>query len=430
MSANRCLAIVLVMMLVPAWAVAAPPAEEPTQQQPSYVAEVTAGDVYIRSGPSANYYPVIKLDAGSRVTVVDQNGDWLAVEPPDGCYSLIADVYVDAAEGTAGVVNGDNVRVRVGSQLQPEKNYAIQTKLSKGAAVEIIGHLDKIGDSEGGYYKIVPPAGAKLWISAEYLTRVPQELLALEAAATSEPGIVDTGAATIETAVEGTPSAPQAGDTTASPEPAAPAPSLDEIKTQRAEYRQRIDRLDADLKAELAKPLLRRDLGRIVEEFRPLAEQEIDEFARVYARTRIAQLEDMIEAMEAVGRVRQLGEQVKVDRQAALTARTSIRPALRPIREGFDVEGELRPSAIYNSSVGPRRYRLVTPGSDPVRTIAYVEIPPDSGMNINDYMGRIVGVRARETRLQTGDVDPITIYTANELVVLERADTAPVTDDR
>jgi hypothetical protein len=262
-------------------------------------------------------------------------------------------------------------------------------------------------------------------MSADYVARVPQELLTLEAAAKADPAIGEA-AATVggtQSADEGVKPASQAGAVSEETESTAgPVSSSEELKAQMAECRRRIDQLDAELKAELTKPLLHRDLARIVEGFKPLADQEVDDFARLYARTRIQQVEDMIEAIEAVARVRKLGEQVKADRQAALTARAAIRPGLRPIGEGFAAEGELRLSAVYSSPVGPRRYRLVEPASDPVRTLAYVEIPPGSSIKVDDYLGRIVGVRAREIRLQTGDVDPIAIYIASDLVVLEKPD--------
>jgi hypothetical protein len=363
------------------------------------------------------------------VTVVGVDGVWLAVEPPEGCSSLIAELYVDVGDGVHGVVNGDEVRVRVGSQLQPEKHYATQMKLSKGAEVDIVGRIEQLGSQESGYYKIVPPAGSKLWMSADYLERVPAELLALEAAAKTDPKIADadlTGSEADSTPDQaGSPSAAlgsPARVAVGSAKPTAPpAPSVEDLKARRAEHRRRIEELDAEIQAELAKPLLLRDFSGIVERFTPLAEQTADDFVRLYARMRIEQLEDMIEAIDAVASVRQMGEQVKEDRQVALTARAAIRPAIRTIGEGFDVEGELRLSAIYNSPVGPRRYRLVDPASDQVRTLAYIEIPPDSDIEVEDYLGRIIGVRAREVRLQTGDVDPIAIYVANELVVLERA---------
>lgn len=425
MSANRFLAIVVLVTMWPVWAIANPPTDQPAEESTWYLVEVTANSVYVRSGPSANYYPVTKLDAGARVVVVGDDGDWRAIQPPDGCYSLIAEIYVDVGDDAHGVVNGDNVRIRAGSHLEPDKHYATQLKLSRGAEVEILGHVEKVGSEEWGYYKIVPPPGAKLWMSAEYLARVPQELLALEAAAKADPAIGQAAPTAGETQSADEGAEPVSEGRAISHETestAVPVPSPEELKVQMAECRRQIEQLDADLKAELAKPLLRRDLARIVEGFKPLANQDVDDFARLYARTRIEQVEDLIEAIEAVARVRKLGEQVKADRQAALTARAAIRPALRPIGQGFVAEGELRLSAVYSSPVGPRRYRLVDPGSDPVRTLAYVEIPPGSGINVEEYLGRIVGVRAREIRLQTGDVDPIAIYVASDLVVLEKPD--------
>ncbi|MHC4611900.1 MAG: SH3 domain-containing protein [Planctomycetota bacterium] len=353
------------------------------------------------------YYPVAKLDAGSRVRVVGQEGEWLAIVPPDGCYSLIADSYVDVGDDDIGVVNGDNVRVRAGSQLQPDKYYAIQLKLSEGAEVEILDHVEKLGSDEMGYYRIVPPAGAQLWASGKFVQRVPEELLALAAA--------DKTALPAETGESPAAAPPQ--EEPAVPQPDVPDP--DALKAKAEDYRAQLEQIDADLKAELAKPLFRRDFEPIIDRFTPLANQEIDEYSAVYAATRIAQVEDKIEEMEAVARVRQLGEQVKTDRKVALAARAGIRPIARSIKEGFDAEGELRYSAIYDSSAGPQRFRLVDPASAMPRTIGYVEIPPDSGIDATDYLGRIIGVRAREVRLQTGEVDPIAIYVAAELVVLE-----------
>lgn len=405
MSPTKISAIVLTLVWVLP-ATAAPPADQPAKDT-GYIGELTGDNVYIRSGPSTNYYPVTKLQAGDRVRVIGQEDDWLAIVPPEGCYSLIADTYVDVGDGVHGVVNGDKVRVRAGSRLQPNQYYASQTKLSKGAVVEILGHAGEFGVDHQGYYKIVPPAGVKLWISGQYVERVPEELLKLEAA----------GKETLLATDSATPAAPASPDTPAAAEPKGP--DLATVKARIEEYRARIEQIDADLKAELAKPLSRRDLQPIIDRFTPLANQNLDEFTAVYAATRIAQIGDMIEMIEALAHVRQLGERVKTDRKAALTARASIRPAAPLIKEGFDAEGELRYSAVYDSPVGPRRFRLVDPSSAVPRTIGYVEIPAEAGIDVTDYVGRIVGVRAREINLQVGGVDPIPIYTAAELVALE-----------
>ncbi len=65
---------------------------------PIWQGEVTGNDVYVRSGPSANHYPVCKLNAGVRVTILSQTGDWYEIQPPAGVFSFIHGDYVDTAD--------------------------------------------------------------------------------------------------------------------------------------------------------------------------------------------------------------------------------------------------------------------------------------------------------------------------------------------
>ena len=46
--------------------------------------EVTGNDVYVRSGESANPYPVGKPIAGARVTTVVERGEWHETKTPAG----------------------------------------------------------------------------------------------------------------------------------------------------------------------------------------------------------------------------------------------------------------------------------------------------------------------------------------------------------
>jgi len=100
--------------------------------------EVVGDDVYVRSGPSMNHYTVCKLDAGQRVAILGERGAWYEIIPPEGVSSLISGEYVDSPDGKTGVVNGNNVRVRAGSLLNGSK-YTVQTMLSRGADVTIVG---------------------------------------------------------------------------------------------------------------------------------------------------------------------------------------------------------------------------------------------------------------------------------------------------
>ena len=87
----------------------------------------------------------------------------------------------------------------------------------------------------------------------------------------------------------------------------------------------------------------------------------------------------------------------------------------------FDVRGKFIISAAYSNPVGVRRYRLVDPDSRGMipRTIAYVEIDPQSEIDPLEFVGRYVGVRARSRHLLESTVDRMLVYIAAEIVILE-----------
>jgi hypothetical protein len=117
--------------------------------------------------------------------------------------------------------------------------------------------------------------------------------------------------------------------------------------------------------------------------------------------------------------LRELADRVATERKTSLQERNAIRPPVPSIGGGFDAVGELRPSVLFSSPVGPRWYRLVNAEQEPLRTIGYVEIPEDSSIDVARFLGHKVGVRARERRLLTGDVDPLEVFVVSELVTLD-----------
>lgn len=368
----------------------------------AFTGEVTGNDVYVRSGPSTNYYPVTKLNAGARVSVVDVVEGWYAIVPPEGCFSLIHKKFVDIGDKpSAGVVNGNAVRVRAGSSLRPDL-YAKQLKLNRGAEVTVLGpHNDD-------YLRIAPPEGVRLYISQEFVAR-------------------DTGS-TAKLRNEPVPTPPSTSDTPdakpvddASDDKAADtAKAGEERESAKSEssYRGEIEELDAALAAEMREPLLHRDYSSLIARYGVLAEQDDDEYARVYAKSRIIQLHEASDGLSAVRELRDLGTKLKRERTIKLIERQQWRMRERKIGGAYDAIGELRPSMIWTAPTGPKRYRLVGDEKPTPRTIAYVEIPAQSNLDIRQFLGRRVGVRAGTTRLETQDVDPIVIYVASELVVL------------
>ena len=132
---------------------------------------LTGSNVYIRSRALAEAYTCGKISRPVTVTVAGRDGNWLKIVPPEGVFSVIAKSYVRRDAENWGTVTGDKVRVRAGSSpllADINAHYAEQGYLNTGHTVAIIG--------EGSdFYKIVPPGGAYVWISARYVRLPGQE---------------------------------------------------------------------------------------------------------------------------------------------------------------------------------------------------------------------------------------------------------------
>jgi len=393
--------------------------------------EVTTDDLYVRSGPSLNHYTVAKLNAGDRVNIVGESGDWYEIVPPPGTFSLMSADYVDSADGRHGVVSGDNVRVRAGSLLNKNK-YTVQMKVSKGVEVEIVGR------EPDGFLRIRPPKGATVWVSRQYLEYVPNERLRQEgmkppsavtgmepATTRTEPGSTPEGDTTVAASSpkpDGQPGPEAVGsaETTASASQRSPFAAY-EPTTERRE----LEELDTEVRSELAKPAVERRLKPFIARYQKVAKGSEDDFARRYAQARVNQLTDMDELLETVRNVRGLVDGADQRRREYLEERAKIRTAMPPARSGLDARGELRVSAVHPPGTWPRRYRLVNATAKPERTVGYVEIPRESTIDVSNFVGRYIGVRASAKRWQTGGVNPVPIFVARELVLLEPASAKP-----
>jgi hypothetical protein len=141
-------------------------------EQFPYTAYVNAADVYLRSGPGENYYPVAKLDRGQQVEVYRHDpGGWYAVRPPADSFSWVAAEFIEPRQGNLGIVTGDRVVARVGSSFSDTRDV-IQVRLERGEEVEILeAHEFNSGPAAQTWYKISPPAGEFRWLSGRYLDR-------------------------------------------------------------------------------------------------------------------------------------------------------------------------------------------------------------------------------------------------------------------
>ncbi len=361
--------------------------------------EVTANDVYVRSGDSLNHYTITKLKAGDRVSVVSERGEWYEILPPEGTFSLISGDFVDTTDNQSGVVNGDNVRVRAGSLLNDNK-YTIQTLLDKGTPVSIIGR------NPDGFVRIKPPTGATLWVNRSYVR--------LRTGGATKPLSESVGASPSQA------DATNAAGLSESADESARKLALPMTGPASTTWRRQLQEIDVAARAELAKPLSERRFEPFVLRYQPIADQTEDDFASQYALARIQQVKNLDDLSSAIERVRKLDDEAETKRREFLAARATI-PEFVPgsTPTGIEIQGELRVSALYPPGSAVQRYRLIDPTNDSDRTIGYIEILPDSGLNVGEYLGRYIGVRASAQLLQTGGVSPVPIYIARELVLLQ-----------
>ena len=413
--------LVVVLAAGPAWGqepATTPPSTTATQTDTEWVAEVSGNDVYVRSGPSTNHYPVVKLNAGSKVTIVGREAPWYEIKPPAEAQSLIHENYVDTVNDKDGVVNGDNVRVRAVSNLAEfsKRRSKVQTKLSKGATVTILGKTDD------GFLRIAPPAGVTLWVHEDFIAQLPPSAPTTPAAQLDSTLIPSTQPATELTV----------GETSEQPTLEAPKSPLTAVDA--TAQRKTLEAIDADARAELAQPVSERNFQPLIARYQALVEQEEDTFASEYAAKRVRQLTYLAEVAESSQRMRDLLENIEDQRREFIEARANLPAVVPPIPGGFDAQGEMRISAAYPPGARPERYRLIDPGTDGGLTIGYLEIPPSSKICAADFIGRYVGVRASQRkRLHGVTADIIPVFVVSELVALQpatRAETAPQGKDK
>lgn len=409
------------------------------------IGEIVSNDVYVRSGDSLNHYPVCKLNAGDKVTLLSERGEWYEIVPPAGTFSLVSGDYVDRADGK-GVVNGNNVRVRAGSLLNDNK-YTVQAMLNKGAEVKILG------SNPDGFLRIEPPVGATLWIAKQFVsiagagapttTNTPDSSTSDSIAPTTSAPVVSNVVPTKEQVEFPASNSVNDGKQPIGPSEVVatsnstftdrtPIPSDSPLAgASDSDHVRRLHALEMSLTVELTKPPFERNYAPLVTGYQGIANQSEDDVARRYAVGRLSQLTELRDMTERASKLRGLDDEAARQREQFLQQRVSIPVPPAPDPAALDVQGELRESALYPAGSLPRRFRLVDPNGDRVRTIAYIEVPAESGIRAEEYVGRYVGVRAAGQRAHEGGIDPVPVYTAREIVPVSQASgisSAPITN--
>ena len=408
-------------------------AGKPADVQYPFIAEVIGTNVYVRSGNSQNDYPCTKLDAPAKVTVLAEEFGWAKILPPEGCYSWIYKAYVkvDSANPTVGVLTGDNVRVWAGADnIDSGNSSGLQTKLNTGEIVELFPDQPETGD----YYRIKPPTGAHLWISADYLKFaspvqqgkplvVPQPDTQKQTTSVSpetQPAgqqqrpqftNLDTAkekegvkqAAQTPVKVESKPE--EKVDTATKPSPTLTAKENELLK-------QCYD-ISAKVDEELKKPLNEQDYTAIKKPLDKIIQQADAPKAAAYAQF----LSDRIQRYELAKSVTETLK--KQDRQLE-QAKQKIEQAHQdqlsqiPQEVNFLYTGTLKPSHVYTSKTGTKRYLLL---DDNGKIMCYIiAASPAIEAQLQQKENTIVGINGN---LLSGEKSLVTLVSVTELVSIK-----------
>ncbi|MDO8301837.1 MAG: SH3 domain-containing protein [Sedimentisphaerales bacterium] len=321
-----------------------------------YMGEVTGADVYVRSGPGTNYYRCGKLNAAEKVEVVGSENSWSKIVPPAGSFSWISKQYVslDANNPGQGRVNGDDVRVRAGSEfVEPIHSTSLQAKLNKGAKVQLLG------EEKDDYYKIAPPEGAYLWVSSEYLSNVgPAGKAGIGGIIATDSNALDPNAVRQKISVE-----------------------AEKLK----EYRQ----LARQVGIEHAKPVTEQSWSEIKTKLAEIADNNDAGKAARYAKLQLENVKGFELAREAGQDIQQQQSQLTQTREQIEKARQEQLAKLGDTGK-FAIVGKIRPSLLYAKSSKEYRYLILGENN---KVIAYA-LPAQSAanMDLSQFFGKKVGL--------------------------------------
>ncbi|MFZ9010661.1 MAG: SH3 domain-containing protein [Anaerohalosphaeraceae bacterium] len=342
----------------------------PADVQYPFMAKVTGNDVYVRSGKGTAYYACGKVNLDDQVTVVGEAFGWAEIIPPEGSYSWIHKNYVDVEDDqpTVGVLTGDNVRVWAGSDnIEPMRSSSMQTKLNTGEIIELFADQPADGD----YYKIKPPAGAKLTINCALLEYVgpaasPKPVAIPPRTAAEKP--VDLPASTETEAPvfgnlteEKAPTETQAEpadepDAAQDAEKAEPSkPEAEDSENLKACYA-----LATKIDQELQKPLAEQNYDSIKQAVEAIKGDTTDSKAVTYAQILLERIVRYELAISVINTLKQQDESLATAKEKIEKARQA---ELKSVHRDADFiyTGVLKVSHVYTKKTGRKRYLLQGP---------------------------------------------------------------------
>jgi uncharacterized protein YgiM (DUF1202 family) len=288
-----------------------------------YLAEIVGDDVNMRSGPGTNYYACAKLYRGDKVKVAGSQSGWSRIVAPAGSYSWISMrcIGVSLNNPAEGLITGDGVCVYAGSDdVLPMHSTSEQATLKRGDKVKLVGQ------EKDDYYKIVPPEGACLWVSTQYIKPLAP--------------------------ADQTPSA-----TVTVPDSNAVAPAKTSVEAEKLNEYYTIQK---QVEAERAKPAAQQNYTSMKEALKAIAANKGAGKAARYAEFTIKQIERYELALTVAKEVQLQTEKLQQTSDQIDKTRAAKLAEIKDLGR-FAVIGQFQSSAVYGSEAGApgTRYRII-----------------------------------------------------------------------
>jgi hypothetical protein len=380
-----------------AGAQATPTVGDPVIAERQFIGAASRDGVVIRSGATANHLAVMTLADRQEVVVVNADGDFLRILPPEGTFCLVPKARVALTGDTDGTARIGRVSepcsVRAGSRIN-ESIGETTTRLAIDTEVRVIGE-------DSTYYRVLPPKGVFYYVQKQDMLNV-REISVTETAqgwAVGELGAdpVAEGAGTeAESEAQGSDTVAQGEGTQPPVGEEMPEDEVPEvvIPTTQPAILAEIRELDARY-AEAAKlPLEEQPLEQLKQEYAaklviaeadPTLASTVDALrARVTAITfRQEALQDLLalQAMreEKTKRQKVLEQEERELAERAEQARVTV----------YEAVGQLQPSTLQ---VGAGSlFRLCDPATG--RTLIYLRAEGDVAKSLARNIEQFVGIK-------------------------------------
>lgn len=414
--------------------------EKSIQPAVPYIAEVVGTDVYMRSGAGTAHYYCGKINAPQRVTVVKNLPGWSEIIPPNGTFSWISKDFVDLGKinPSIGLVNGNGVRVWAGSDyVEPMRSISLQVKLNKGDIVKLV----EAGSQKDEYYKIVPPPGAHLWISSQLLKYVgplsrPKPMIPPDPNVEEKPVII------IPKPKEEVKTEPDV-KTESDVGPEEKVVVEPETETKTIEVPKPKDIYPKDIEPETTNvntTTLSTEVQRVKECYdiaekiglelaKPLDVQKFNEFkmtltailndngagkAQRYAEFQLSQIKRFELARTAGDELKSQDAKLQMIRQK-IREKRAARIAEIPDRGRHIVSGTFKPSLVFTTGAGQKRYKIL----NEFEKIVCYAVPAGSAarMDLSRFEGHKVGLKGTIVSDRTNPIGLVMFNVIEDLTV-------------